>query len=205
MSVTEALNQKSAATSVPLHPLIAERWSPRAFDRQYELSDEEVQAMLEAARWAPSAGNSQPWRFYVAKRGDAGYDRIFAALAPANQLWAGNASALVVVAARTTRDDGTPEPFALYDTGQAVANLTLQASSDGLSVHQMGGFDKDVARLALGMGDSLTPAVVLAVGRRDETVELPERLHEIEMAGRSRAPLASLLLPGPAGAMAAAA
>jgi nitroreductase len=201
MSAIDELDQKSAATSVPLHPLIAGRWSPRAFDRSYELGDDELQAMLEAARWAASSGNSQPWRFYVAKQDDEAYPAIFSALAPGNQSWAGYASALVVVAARTTREDGTPEPYALYDTGQAVANMALQASSSGLSVHQMGGFDRELVRSALALGASLTPAVVLAVGRKDESLRLPGPLDEIERASRTRSPLASLMLPGPVSAI----
>ena len=93
--------RKTATTTVPVHPLLAERWSPRGFDQAHETGDEPLTALLEAARWAPSAQNSQPWRFLVARRGEEAHDRLFAALAPGNQAWAGAASALVLVAART--------------------------------------------------------------------------------------------------------
>src|SRR5207302_10716242 len=166
-NVTEdtAAMRKPASTTVPVHPLLAERWSPRGFDRAHEIGDEALSALLEAARWAPSAGNSQPWRFLVTRRGEPAHDRLYAALAPGNQAWAGAASALILVAARTTGDDGRPQPWALYDTGQAVAALVTQAQADGLAVHQMGGFDTAAVRAALSPGDTLTPVGILAIGR----------------------------------------
>jgi nitroreductase len=189
---------KTASTTVPVHPLLAERWSPRGFDRAHEIGDEALSALLEAARWAPSAQNSQPWRFLVTRRGEPAHDRLYAALAPGNQAWAGAASALILVAARTAGDDGRPQPWALYDTGQAVAALVTQAQADGLSVHQMGGFDTGAVRAELGLGENLTPVVVLAVGRRDSEAGLPEPLAAREAAPRTRHPLGDLLLPAPA-------
>ena len=190
--------RKTATTTVPVHPLLAERWSPRGFDQAHELADDRLTALLEAARWAPSAANSQPWRFLVARRGEEAHARLFAALAPGNQAWAGAASALILVAARTTGDDGRPQPWALYDTGQAVAALVTQAQADGLSVHQMGGFDTGAVRAELGLGADLTPVVVLAVGRHDSEAGLPEPLAAREAAPRTRHPLGDLLLPAPA-------
>src|ERR1700734_3343960 len=157
---------KAASTTVPVHPLVAERWSPRGFDREHELGDEALNALLEAARWAPSAANSQPWRFLVTRRGEDAHGRLFAALAPGNQAWAGSASSLVLVAARTATDNGDPQPWALYDTGQAVATLVTQAQADGLSVHQMGGFDTAAVRAEFGLDGTLTPIVILAARRR---------------------------------------
>src|SRR5690349_22455684 len=199
-NVTEdtAAMRKTASTTVPVHPLLAERWSPRGFDRTHEIGDEALSALLEAARWAPSAGNSQPWRFLVTRRGEPAHDRLYAALAPGNQAWAGAASALILVAARTTGDDGRPQPWAMYDTGQAVAALVTQAQADGLSVHQMGGFDTGAVRAELGLGENLTPVVVLAVGRHDSEAGLPEPLAAREAAPRTRHPLGDLLLPAPA-------
>src|ERR1700750_2544483 len=157
--------RKTASTTVPVHPLLAERWSPRGFDQEHELGDVDLAALLEAARWAPAAGHRRPCRFLLTRRGEPGHDRLFAALAPGNQAWAGAASALILVAASTAGDDGRPQPWALYDTGQAVAALVTQAQADGLSVHQMGGFDTGAVRAGFGLADSLTPVVVLAVGR----------------------------------------
>jgi nitroreductase len=185
---------KTASTTVPVHPLLAERWSPRGFDRAYDLDDEALTALLEAARWAPSAQNSQPWRFLVTRRGEEAHGRLFAALAPGNQAWAGAASALILVAASTASDDGRPQPWALYDTGQAVAALVTQAQADGLAVHQMGGFDTAAVRAEFGLGDGLTPVVVLAIGRCDSTADLPEPFAARETAPRIRRPVSDLLL-----------
>jgi nitroreductase len=189
--------RKTASTTVPVHPLLAERWSPRGFDRAHEIGDEALAALLEAARWAPSSQNSQPWRFLVTRRGEPAHDRLFAALAPGNRAWAGAASALILVAARTAGDDGRPQPWALYDTGQAVAALVTQAQADGLAVHQMGGFDTGAVRAEFGLGQDLTPVVVLAVGHHDTEAGLPGPLAAREAAPRTRHPLSDLLLPAP--------
>ena len=186
--------RKTADTTVQVHPLLAERWSPRGFDQAHEIADGGLAALLEAARWAPSAQNSQPWRFLVTRRGDEAHGLLFAALAPGNRAWAGAASALVLVAARTVGDDGRPQPWALYDTGQAVAALVTQAQADGLAVHQMGGFDTAAVRAGFGLGDDLTPVVVVAIGRADHTARLPEPLAARETAPRTRRPLGDLLL-----------
>jgi nitroreductase len=180
-------------TAVQVHPLLSERWSPRGFDRDHLVGDDEVAALLEAARWAPSARNSQPWRFLVARRGQDAHGQLFAALHPGNQEWAGAASALVLVAARTSVD-GAAQPFALYDTGQAVALLVTQAQAHGLSAHQIGGFDGAAVRTAFGLDDNLTPVVIIAVGRADPDADLPEHLAVRETAPRTRYPVSDLLL-----------
>src|SRR5260370_39695202 len=155
--------RKTASTTVPVHPLLAGRWSPRGFDRAHELGGDSLTALLEAARWAPSAQNSQPWRFLVTRRGDEAHGRLFAALAPGNQAWAGTASALVLVAACTAGDDGRPQPWALYDTGQAVAALVTKAQDHGLAGHRMGGFDPAAVRAALRLAEALPPLVVITI------------------------------------------
>jgi nitroreductase len=185
---------KAASTSVPVHPLLAERWSPRGFDRAHELDDQALTALLEAARWAPSAKNSQPWRFLVTRRGQEAHTRLFDTLAPGNRSWAGTASALVLVTARTVGDDGSPQTWALYDTGQAVAALVTQAQAEGLAVHQMGGFDTATVRSEFGLDDSLSPVVVIAVGLPDAGADLPGPLAAREAAPRTRHPLSDLLL-----------
>ena len=185
--------RKTASTRVPVHSLLAERWSPRGFDRQHQISDDEIGALLEAARWAPSAANTQPWRFLVARRGERAHSQLFAALAPGNQAWAHTASALILVAARTAAD-AAPQPWALYDTGQAVASLVTQAQAQELAVHQMGGFDSNAVRAEFALDQELTPVVVLAVGRADPDAELPDHLAARETAPRTRHPVSRLLL-----------
>ena len=143
--------RKTASTTVPVHPLLAERWSPRGFDRAHEIGDEALAALLEAARWAPSARTASPggsWSPAAASRLTTGSSPPSP---PATRPGPGAASALILVAARTAGDDGRPQPWALYDTGQAVAALVTQAQADGLSVHQMGGFDTDAVRAELGL------------------------------------------------------
>jgi nitroreductase len=191
--------RKPATTAVPVHPLLAERWSPRGFDQHHQVSDDQVTALLEAARWAPSAGNSQPWRFLVTRRGELAHRQLFAALAPGNQAWADAASALILVAARTAAG-GAAQPWAQYDTGQAVALLVTQAQAQGLSVHQIGGFDGDAVRAEFALDQELTPVVVLAVGRADPDAQLPSHLAAREAAPRTRHPVSDLLLTSAAAA-----
>jgi len=188
---------KTAVTAVPLHPLLAERWSPRGLDVAHELSEDQLTALLEAARWAPSASNTQPWRFAVARRGTPEFTAVQDALAPGNQLWAHTASALVVVAAETTGPDGASRPWATYDTGQAVAHLSVQAQHEGLALHQLGGFDRDRVATLLALPAAVVPLVVLTIGRRDGAAALPEQLAAREQAPRERLPLDALLLPLP--------
>ena len=185
---------RTAASQVPLHPLLAERWSPRGFDRRHEVSDAELTALLEAARWAPSANNVQPWRFLVARRGSADFGTLVELLAPGNQVWAQHASALIAVVAETRDENGNPRSHALYDTGQAVAQLVAQAQAEGLVTHQMGGFDADATRTAFALSDELTPVVVIAVGAHDADADLPEPFAARETAPRTRRPLDELLL-----------
>jgi len=181
---------KTAVTTVPLHPLLAERWSPRAFDRDHQLVERQVTALLEAARWAPSASNTQPWRFAVALRGTAEHGAVLGSLAPGNGAWAHAASALLVAAAEVRGPEGAERLWAVYDTGHAVAHLSVQAQSEGLAVHQLGGFD--TAALAALLPVTVVPLVVLAIGRRDDQAELAEPFAGREAAARDRLPLDAL-------------
>ncbi|MCW2667574.1 MAG: nitroreductase [Frankiales bacterium] len=187
-------SHKTAHTAVPLHPLLAGRWSPRGFDRSHQLDDADTTALLEAARWAPSANNTQPWRFLVTRRDEPDFPALAGLLTEGNRSWAPQASALVLVAAQTADETGRPRPWALYDTGQAVAALSVQAEALGLHVHQLGGFDADAARHDFGLTDDLTPVVVVAIGRLDPDAVLPEPLAARELAPRTREPLPALLL-----------
>jgi nitroreductase len=192
--VLEDVTTTALPARTALHPLLADRRSPRAFAAAHELDDTALTALLEAARWAPSANNSQPWRFGVARRGEPAFDALFEALMPGNQLWAGNASALVLVAATDVDSTGRPMRWARYDTGQAVAHLTVQAQAQGLVVHQLGGFEPAAAARAFALPDGATPVVVVAVGVHDPDVALPEPLAERERAPRVRRALEELML-----------
>jgi nitroreductase len=180
---------KPATTVAAIHPLLAARWSPRSFDVEHRLSDDNLLALLEAARWAPSGGNVQPARFLVGRRGDETFAAITAALSPDNAVWAPDAAALIVAVADTVLPDGSPNPRAAYDVGQAVAHLTIEAEHRDLATHQMSGFDAEALASALGVPDGFVLVSVTAVGRRDLAQRLPERLAERERAARTRRPL----------------
>lgn len=188
------LPDRRADTPARLHPLLAGRWSPRGFDATYDLTETELTTLLEAARWAPSAANSQPWRFLAGRRGDATFDAIVELLMPGNQAWAPRASLLIVAVADTT--ESPMAPWALYDTGQAVAHLSVQAEELGLAVHQMGGFDADGIVNRFGLAPDLRPVSVVAIGRLDPDADLPEPYATRERAPRERRPLSELLLLG---------
>ena len=177
-----------------LHPILSERWSPRGFDATHRLADADVSRLLEAARWAPSASNTQPWRFLVGIRGTVEHEVVLQSLAGFNAAWAGSAAALVVIAAVTADDEGKPLPWAAYDAGQAAAHLTVQAHHDGLHVHQMGGFDADALARAIDIDEVVRPLVVVAIGRHDPHAALPEPLASRETAPRERKRLEDLHL-----------
>ena len=189
------LDDRTASTSAPLHPLLAGRWSPRGFDPAHVLTRADLLPALEAARWAPSSGNTQPTRYVVALRGEPLHGRLLAALSRGNQAWAYRASALVVVVALTEDETGRPYPTAPLDAGQAAAHLSFQAEADGLRVHQMAGFDDAGVRAAAGLSPVQQPVVVVAVGVLGGPA-LEGRLAEKEAAPRRRRPLEELLLPG---------
>jgi nitroreductase len=185
-----------AQTSTPVNEVIATRRSPRSFDESYLLSRDEQLAVLEAARWAASAFNTQPWRFYLGNRGDATFSEILSSLGEFNQMWAQKASTLILVASTTVKADGTPHADYQYDCGLAVGQLVIEAHDRGLIAHQMTGFSKDKARAALGMPDELVPVVVIALGKQDSPEKLSGPLQERELAPRVRLPLEELVLKG---------
>lgn len=153
---------RAAQTRVPLHPPIAQRWSPRAFDPDAEVSAEQVTALLEAARWSATWGRRQPVRFVVGVRGDSTYDTLSGLLNRGNS-YATAASALILVCA----DEGDDENTALYsavDAGAAEANLIIEAVSRGLITHPMAGFDVEGARAAFDIPPQVRPLMVIAVG-----------------------------------------
>ena len=191
--VTDLTSRRADTTAQLINPLV-ERWSPRAYDPAAELSDDTVRTLLEAARWAPSANNVQPWRFIVARRGTEAHDRIHQALLGFNRVWAGNAAVLIIAVAETVDAEGKPLHFAAYDLGQAVAHLSVQAHHDGLHVHQMGGFDREAVRAAFDLDARFEPLTAIALGPIGDASDLPEALQEREAAPRVRRPLADSLI-----------
>ena len=186
---------RAAETSTPIHPALAERWSPRSFQKTTPIDESVLTAALEAARWAPSAGNSQPARFIVARRGSEAFGLIEKNLMGFNAVWAGSAAVLLVGVVETVDAEGKPRRWAEYDLGQALAHLTVQAQHDGLHVHQMGGFEVDALRAAFDLPEQLVPVTVTALGVLDTPDALPDEvLRAREVAPRSRLPLAEIVL-----------
>ena len=179
--------------SIDIHELLAKRHSPRSLDAEADISQGDLLALLEAARWAPSASNIQPWRFVIGVRGDEVFTEILESLVPFNQDWAHRASALIAVAGVPTRKDGTPNTTFMYDCGLAVAQLTLEAHHRNYVAHQMAGFDKDKAN-AFFSGQ--TPIVIVAIGRQAPADQLDENLAAREVAPRKRKELSELVLKG---------
>lgn len=185
---------RSADTSTPILPVLSERWSPRAFDSEAVLPEGRLAGALEAARWSPSAANTQPWHFIIGRRGDDTFASIFENLADGNKAWAGSVSALVVNVAELRREDGTELRWAEYDLGQAVAHFSVQAHHEGLHVHQLGGFDAEGLRRAFGLPDRFAAVSVTAVGVVSDPSTLPENYREREVAPRTRRPLADVVV-----------
>jgi nitroreductase len=192
--MTLLTDSRRAETATPIHDLLADRWSPRSFDPGFVLSEEAITALLEAARWAPSAANLQPRRFVVARRGSEAFEAVTDALSEGNRPWAAKASLLVVAIALTEDEQGTPYRWAEYDAGQAMAHLTVQAHALGLHVHPMGGFDAEALALAFDLPDGAVPISVTAIGAVAPADRLPERYRARETAARTRLPLDELVL-----------
>ena len=185
---------RTATTDAPILDVLAERFSTRVFDVAATIDESALASALEAARWAPSANNTQPWRFIVTRRGTDEFARIYANLRDFNKSWAGDASALVVAAATTTTEDGSPMHFAQYDTGQAVAHFTVQAAAEGLSTHQMGGFDRAAVKSAFDLPENVSPLTVIAVGAQGSLEDSSAEVRAREFVPRTRLPLAEFVL-----------
>jgi nitroreductase len=178
-----------------MHPLIEQRWSPRWLDPEFEVGDEALRAMLEAARWAPSYGNTQPARYLVGRRGDSTHSRILESLSQRNQAWAYTASALLLGVAVTTNAKGELPKWE-YGVGLATENLVLQAVAEGLVAHQMGGFNAEAARILFQLPDDVRPLIVIAVGKLGSRDTSPDHLRDRELAERKRLPLAEIAFTG---------
>jgi nitroreductase len=186
------MSNKTANTTVPIDPLIAQRWSPRAFDVTQPVDEKTVLSLLEAARWAPSCFGDEPWRFVVSNRStdETAWEKMLGCLAEKNQLWAKHAPVLMLVCSVPTfSHNGSANRWSQYDTGAASENICLQAASLGLAAHQMGGFDPDKARAAFGIPNEVELMAVIAAGHPGAMDELHEDFQAMENAARARKPL----------------
>jgi nitroreductase len=189
--------EKLAETQAPIHELISRRWSPRAFSER-AIEPEKLVSLFEAARWAPSASNEQPWAFIVATKADPkSYDDMLGVLVEFNRAWAQNAPVLILALAHTQFErDGRPNRHALYDVGQAAASLSLQGTALGLMTHQMAGFDAEAARQRFTVPAGWEPVSAVALGYPGDPESLNEKLRQRELAQRQRKPLPSFVFSG---------
>lgn len=189
------LPDKRADSSAALHPIIAERWSPRALEPDAVVTDQQLRALLEAARWAASYGDTQPARYLVGRRGDETFQRIHGVLTGGNQTWAHAASVLMLGVA-VTRNAKGDVPYAEYGMGLATQNLVLQAVAEGLVAHQMAGFDPAAARTEFDLPEIARPMIVIAVGVLGHPSLLIERRRAREVAARTRLGLDEIAFGG---------
>ncbi len=184
---------KRAPTQYPIHELLSLRWSPRAFDER-PVERQKLASLFEAARWAPSSNNGQPWRFLVGVKGDSPlYEELFACLRPSNQRWAFRAPVLILSVAKLTFDDGSPNRHAYHDVGLAAENLVLEATAQGLASHQMAGYDVEQARARLGIPNGYDPVAMIAVGYPGDPALLEERQRARESQPRVRRPISDFV------------
>jgi nitroreductase len=191
MSLTahEVHKLKEAPPLEGVLPIFHQRWSARSFDGR-EVSRETLRKVFEAARWAPSSGNGQPWRFVVGAKGSETHEKIAGTLMGLNKAWAPNAPLLILGTALAVNAKGAPSPYALFDLGAASAYLTLQAAELGLTTHQMAGFDHEAARQSLGIPEEYALGTVIALGYQGEPATLGDAtLIERETTARTRKPL----------------
>ena len=187
--------EKPAVTKYPIHELLRQRYSTVAFDGDRPVEPEKIGSLLEAARWAASCFNEQPWRFIMAtKKNPEAYNKLLDCLAEANQEWAKNADILMIsVGKQRFTHNNNPNSYGMYDVGQALTSLTIQAESMGLKVHQMGGFDKDKARTVYGIPEGFAPAAAVAIGYPGDVNTFAENIREREQSPRTRKPLTEII------------
>jgi nitroreductase len=188
---------KPAPTAIPIHELIAGRWSPRAYSSE-PVSREHLHAVLEAARWAPSSYNVQPWRFVVFDRStdEVSFKRAFATLVPFNQGWNAPAPVLIAVTAHSLTSKGEVNRCAPYDAGAAAMALVLQAHALGLAAHQMSGFDVNAFRTAFAIPNEVEIIAMISLGHYGEVEKLDPVLREREKSVRTRLPLGEVAFSG---------
>ncbi|HEX9743944.1 MAG TPA: nitroreductase family protein [bacterium] len=196
--------EKRAITSRPVDDLLARRWSGRAFDPDKHVTRDQLLSILEAARWAPSCWNDQPWRYLVWDKNDdaESYKKGFECVSENNKKWVVNSSVLMCAIAshRFTHND-KPNRWGEYDSGAASMSICLQAVSLGLMAHQMAGFDKDMVIEKFNVPENYTPMAMIAIGVPVNSIDdVPEENRERELAERSRNPLGNRFFDGTWGA-----
>jgi nitroreductase len=189
--------EKPADAAHPIHDLLRRRWSPRAYSER-PVEPDKLRSLFEAARWAPSSNNEQPWHFIVGTKDDpSAHDRLFHCLKEGNKKWAFRAPVLMLSVTRLNfEDDGTSNRHAWHDTGMAVFSLVVQATALGLIVHQMAGFDVEKARTDLKIPFGYEPVAMIAVGYPGDPAVLDERLRGREFSPRERKPMGEIVFAG---------
>ncbi|PYU51763.1 MAG: nitroreductase [Acidobacteria bacterium] len=189
--------KKPAPSDFPVHELIRERWSPRAFADK-PVPKDVLRSIFEAARWAPSSFNEQPWAFIVAtKDGKENFEKMLSVLVDFNVQWAKSAPVLALAVAKLAfANNNALNRNAQYDTGAATALLSVEATARGLAVHQMAGFDAEKARQVFEIPKGWEPLAALAIGYPGDPASLPAPLKDREMAPRTRKPIAEFVMSG---------
>src|SRR4029077_14243013 len=189
--------QKPAPSDFPVHELIRERWSPRAFADK-AVPQDVLRSIFEAARWAPSSYNEQPWAYLVASREDKeNFEKMLSVLIEFNANWAKSAPVLAIAVAELAfANNNAPNRNAHYDTGTSTALLSVEATARGLAVHQMAGFDPEKARQVFGIPADWEAIAAIAIGYPSDASSLPAPLKEREMAPRTRKPIAEFVMAG---------
>ena len=189
--------EKPAPVEFPVHDLIKNRWSPRAFGDK-PVPKEVLQSLFEAARWAPSSNNEQPWAFIVATKDDQkNFEKSLGALVEFNAGWARKAPVLVIAVAELAfAKNNAPNRNAQYDVGAASLQLSIEATARGLFVHQMAGFDPETAKEAYNIPQGWEPIAAMAIGYPGDASSLPEPYLTREKAPRSRKPIREFVMSG---------
>lgn len=184
---------KKAKTEYDIHDLIKNRWSPRAFaDKAVE--KDQLLKLFDAARWAASSFNEQPWRFIVGIKGEESYLKVRETLVEFNRDWSATAPVLLLaIGKKTFSKNGKPNKHSFYDTGQAMANFALQATADGLHIHQMAGFSAHKAIELFNIPDDFEPIAACALGYKGDPDQLDEKNKKSELSERSRKPLEEIV------------
>jgi nitroreductase len=187
---------KPAPTNFPVHDLIRDRWSPRAFSDK-PVDREIFASLFEAARWAPSSNNEQPWAYFVATKDNAeDFAKMVSVLVEFNADWAKNAPVLLLAVSRLKFQNGNPNRNAFYDTGAATMLLSVEATARGLAVHQMAGFDPAKAKQVFEIPEDCEPIAAIAIGFPGDPNSLSQKLQDRENAPRTRKPLTEFVMSG---------